>query len=94
MSKIHFIWKQEEWKGTRNFTIKRGRLVKSRLTVSLMRSIRLHLRPSGMGSENLAEVSSITVVTGCLGHLQEQPSVVEMSGMPFISFTGICPAFC
>lgn len=41
----------------------------------------------------LAEASSIALVTGRLGHLQEQPSVVEMSGMPFISFTGIGHAF-
>ena len=43
--------------------------------------------------ENLAEVSSIILVTGCRRHLHKWSSVVEMSGMPFISFTGIGHAF-
>lgn len=46
-----------------------------------------------MGSENLAEVSGTILVTGCRRHLHEPPSVVEMSGMPFISFTGIGHSF-
>lgn len=43
--------------------------------------------------ENLAEVSSIILVTGCRGNLHEWSSVVEMSGMPLISFTSIGHAF-
>lgn len=34
----HFIWKQGELRGTRKFTMKRGRLMKCLLAVSLMRS--------------------------------------------------------
>lgn len=46
-----------------------------------------------MGSANLPEVSSITLFTGRLGHLPEQSSAAEMSGMPFIPFPGTGCAF-
>lgn len=71
--------------------MKRGRLAKHLLAVSLMRSIRLALEATWegvWGSEDLAAVWGRTPLPGCLRHLPEWPSVVEMAGMPFIPFTG------